>query len=1852
MEATVHNFRQLLMLIPREFEYDHRRVRQVRACLRDILFKVATVNGKYIDWLSDTGIPTKDIKPENWIAHDETHSHYGRPCVRKLRRGEPTYRCLTCGLDETCVLCKYCYNEADHVGHNIFVKIGHRDDGGICDCGDHEAWKTQLHCKAEQGLEELQEVPDELGYSLLECFEICLDFVVDVISSAHPSTQFYKTVEQVFQNEQDSELDEAVYGAPDTKTDKYMLALWNDDRRSVHDAVLAIRFATGRPQDFGFMVANEVDSYGRGRLSVSADCNRLLLQKSTIKHFTSTIRSVRDYVREEMADEIVHWLNDMVQARLRNADPSFLTRLVGEALVRPWRAGVKSVRTPEGQSHPMKSGLSVSPQSLLKPDHALPLWRHALLNGIKVPTIDQQPILDVEFPAEEERALVASTQSLGSQITQFSKDNFRMGISAASCSIVWANVPPSEETTQADPRVKYLLFFDIRLWKSLRLVLCDLYLTSLVSDSKHKALLGSIYADIYPVIAELYVMVDREPEVSIITSLSTQLFTTPSIATELSTGPHFSHYFGALYTLFTQQQVISASKITFGAKLSTQSPIFRNRKLGQLFHEIEFLLNRNTNKAAVVGNVERVVQAADFLSLFQNLTPMTRQLDVHVEYENDSWVYFFTTMPFVHQLANAVANGALECSFEQVKGSISYLSGLLIRWAYLIIVNDLSGTHLLEANTLETQFANKRAISWFNNITVDSHPVSLHHPVHVFLSWLIEFAGVPSVEDLQQTLFGNIDEVRNSVMGPVNVPDAVWQALLFDGNLRAMGLLSQIHIGLWVRNGYAVRSQLTHYRETTLRDLAYSRDIFMAQVGLASLECNNAFVQLMHRYNMIEWRTDPLFDEDQRYYMLEEFLHLLTFLLCDRLHLLGLDETALKERLFEREIIQCLTFHAMSFSEMTKTIPESMLVCEDLFELVLKRCADFVPPKGVRDVGVYALKPEYLSKFDTHYTHFSQAKMDEAEQKIAEKVSVETGTPKAQVVHLPPLERLTGPWRYLSRFTRSVQFARFMYDLFHPFATSDFDEGEADEEFLEETQRAQRSASRAAARDHSETVLGKGLYLLLMAAQDDLLYEELDESDSYFSSVGHWIIASTGGDEPTFLGLLQNLLRKPNYHTLHPRIHRLLDLLHEKTPRIVPRYSGSSEEVGESEAERKKRRGKEMRAKALEDLRKQQALFKMNTDIADDDDDEMDLEGDDDDDDTVPAWEYPTSQCVLCQMPDSGDSIFGIMTYITESRTARTQPAKDSYWLSQAYSGNTSSLDVAQVPVSQEHQTPQWQQIQESVRDKTLGVPFPLEHSHITPVITGCGHGVHFKCYQNHIQQQRQRPGLTRATPENVAKVEYLCALCRGLNNAFMPVMWRPNRLSVGQFLRLPDCFREDYDKILDVEHGRGAQGSMVSVIEKSYEDLQPKFVEAFKESAGFNVTFSQDVHAAVLVSIMRLTTMAPEYSRDISNSEALIHAYSATIEGMEIALRGVPHDTPFGGIIVDQLSQQQLQFLRVFSQFLRNMIAVDMKRQLENEPPSAEARTRYPLFNGHGHDSKLIFPFRTYVESLYISLPMFKLNASALTRVFVAGTLFQILGWLATVPSLEGVAVGCKPSAHVEAFLRKYLPHDPRLVYGVISRHMTIALRRAALVVHGLCGVYDSEDYAGMMHLPEVERLCQFLRLASFDSIIAEATSSEWFDLRQGINFAAPSYGGVHQLIRLPERLDMFFNDPTLGDLPSDPTVCLFCGEITGVQTFERRGPCNRHVERCMKVYGIFLQPKRNMLLYLLPDQRGSFTEAPYLDLHGEIDELMRRGRPHYLQLARYQNLTRTIWLEHGLASFVARKLDATTNQGGWETL
>lgn len=1764
----------------------------------------------------------------------------------------------TCGLDETCVLCQFCYNPADHEGHQVTIQISQRDCGGVCDCGDPEAWRTELHCRYQNSTaakNTSSEIPQELLRSIEQTVDIALDYAIDVLSNAELAVQKYKHADQVLRNERDSELSEEKYGVPDTATNaKYTLSLWNDQKHSFTDAMEVIKDVTKKKIEFAKMVTVHIDSYGRGILTVSPDLRALMQKKARIEAtgFAVTVRSTKDYFREEMCAAIFSWLEDLYKSPL-NGNYTVLRDTICASLLKPWNYGRKRLVALHWNSNQFDAD-----DSLLDP-----IVARSNLNGPFIPDIDRRPaslsrmheMSDGEAEGDVDAAYEGSfgirgvptlppaptaTTNLPDlfQSVEGSRASRYLGAALAErrggnenlTSSFWNTTHGQVSDTVSvniRPRIQYLIFFDVRLWKNLRLTLRDLYISAVVANPDSKVPFGHYYAQLYPQIAELYVLSDREPECSIITGLSTQLFTTPSIATDLMRYDYMTRFLAALYTFFTRGEFGSPRMVDPSGfiDLESNNKIIGNRRFGQIFHDLEYTLNRNTDHELVATNTDIFKQVAEFILLFQGVLPLKREVHSHVEYESETWIYLFNTLPYVLQLAQNIAVNLEASGPSPVAADVA---DMVVKWAQGLYASRFQSPEVPEPSKYRVEFFDVtrryggREITASNVIQyrTDSLPVSLHHPLHALLAWIVEYSKPKTVEDLRAML--NLGD------------DASKYALLFDFPLRTLGVLSQIQVGLWVRNGYSVRSQLHHYREITFRDNAFARDVFMAQTALATMDPATVFLHLQNRWLLLDedWQTSETFDESQRMYLIEEFLHHLIFFVMERTNLRGLSDQEVKNEFIAKEIIQCLSFRDRPFSDICHAVPTSITTGDsfDLFERMLRDIAVYKPPSGVRDSGIYQLKPEYYSKFDTHYIHFSSAKIEEAVTAIKQKLHKSTGKPIESIVPEPPLVPISeGPFAGISLFTLSVPFADFVSNLL---------------QFIRDNKSSDTQL---------DTVFSHILQLIHVAALDDLSRATPGNADGLFSSLAELLCAAKDGQNPetSILKAICTLVDSREFSDHRAKVQRIVDLLRQKMHDSVNEHleqiqssfsqamkkevcESTSDDGNETEADKKKRMAKERQAKILAEFQNQQKQFAQQNlaDFMDVDDGE-----DIDDDEDGAEWTFPEPECILCRVPGDKSTVYGQMGHVLQSNVIREVPWEDPDWVYEAF-GSNSDMDRA-IPMDaiDKEGSSEWQKYRKEYLEKNKWGPgFPPEHVMRYKAITGCCHIVHYHCFEDYLNTTRSRAQqLTRNNPEDAGRGEFLCPLCRAINNCFLPIIWKSNSLTAEAYLTDGKSTDEEEDA------GPSRPGDLYGdkrlklsdhstrLFEEGTKHLMPVFESTFTNPRDISRPELQKIFSSLI-------------ERAGGDFKSLVTVFANSVSTLEISLRGKAHTSPFGGIVVDQVPSQTLQTLRITAELLRAIPAFNGDQ----------------LISSSDLPSKLspLLGFEEFVYTQVFVAPSMNLKRHSILREYIKAS---VMNFLETViiharmrvkyicsdvfkhlPSFEPAAEDKEAVLRAFYTLIQALGKDltPEMaeffgnretltvVYSMLVKATLPILRKVSIFVHSMSGAYDALDYSGNMGAREVDRLCEFLRLPSFDELLMQlAVDSESISHFSELPLVPQNeYPGVVRLLRLPERLDEFLNfanikDIDLSTLPADPAVCLFCGANVSLQSplydeDTREGPCTTHMRRCANDTGIFLLPRRNYLLLKKGIRQGSFIEGPYLDLHGEPDELMR-----YVELAMH---------------------------------
>jgi|TARA_B100000780_G_C21010835_1_gene404784 hypothetical protein len=140
-------------------------------------------------------------------------------CGYVFKDGELVYHCVDCAVDNTCVFCQNCWNASDHVGHNF--KYHRSGGGGVCDCGDAEAWNPKGFCKHHSGgiVQEGEEKEDP--------FEGVPQNVVDALNQFFPNVmkEIVKHVDRLY----DGFVRPAMGTMTFSKEERIVISLHNDD---------------------------------------------------------------------------------------------------------------------------------------------------------------------------------------------------------------------------------------------------------------------------------------------------------------------------------------------------------------------------------------------------------------------------------------------------------------------------------------------------------------------------------------------------------------------------------------------------------------------------------------------------------------------------------------------------------------------------------------------------------------------------------------------------------------------------------------------------------------------------------------------------------------------------------------------------------------------------------------------------------------------------------------------------------------------------------------------------------------------------------------------------------------------------------------------------------------------------------------------------------------------------------------------------------------------------------------------------------------------------------------------------------------------------------------------------------------------------------------------------------------------------------------------------------------------------------------------------------------------------------------------------------------------------------------
>ncbi|KAF8933107.1 hypothetical protein BGZ52_008581 [Haplosporangium bisporale] len=958
----------------------------------------------------------------------------GQACGHTFKLGEGVFRCRTCALDETCVFCLRCFHGTNHEGHDTSFSVN-AGGGGCCDCGDSEAWKVDLDCiyhsakNIPAGEIEVMnlEYPPEVASSIRKTIATVLDFIIDTMTTSPENMN--GTRESKEQIQRDAVDAGNIAGeTTDLENMQYACILWNDEDHSFTEVIDRVSGATNMPSNYARKIAETVDTQGRAIVEVSSDIPRLMDIANTLAEIQLVSQTIREIICEELCSE---W----------RRKPNKNNTMSHQDTVVEMEDDFIDIDGINPDEDPIVSNSVVDMDGDMDVSGSASESLHNRGSGGDVLDGDSEMLL----AAHDEDTPMLDSEALRDQ----------------------QSADPLAKSARAGPphrklRIDWLLLLDLKFWKLPRANLREVYIGTLVLSPKYKKFMAVRFAFNYLKIARAFLVVDREPELSIIL-FSVQLFTVPTIAEMLAREHNFIYILCQILITFFQGPNYR------GGPINCNLPPFKNRRYFHIFHDFRYILANDAVKQIVSNRPSYQTQMMECLNMFQGMHPNTRYSIDHVEFETDTWVNAFNVTLQLYKCCRQFS----DCFSSNSKVLTQVLSRTvkkIYEWCDkheeemaqnfdqpptveqtqnleqvpppqtmpggVTMEGSMDTGNALVPPPIEPQPIKKTLVHTVTMPTtppisfeviaykVSAQPVAFHHPLHWFLADLLENVNFLDRMELQKNGYESFRDMMLQFVG--NDQDTPERRLF---KLLCV-LMAQIKANVWVRNGFVIRTQAQYYREVSLRENTYDSDIFLLQVSMVLFDPELFLATALDRFELLEWfsgqREHTTYDLLQIVFMAEELLTLLIVCVSDRVNTAGFTI----EQEIRREIVHGLCLKPIAYSELTKRIPER-LTEHVRFDDTLKELASYRAPDGITDHGLYELKDEFFDEVDPYFIHFSRNNSEEAEEILKSRITKKSGNTIKSPQILPRLSRIErGPFTSLGNLMHTKVMTQILFYTF------------------------------------------------------------------------------------------------------------------------------------------------------------------------------------------------------------------------------------------------------------------------------------------------------------------------------------------------------------------------------------------------------------------------------------------------------------------------------------------------------------------------------------------------------------------------------------------------------------------------------------------------------------------------------------------------------------------------------------------------------------------------------------------------------------------------------------------------------
>lgn len=1436
-------------------------------------------------------------------------------------------------------------------------------------------------------------------------------------------------------------------------------------------------------------------------------------------------------------------------------------------------------------------------------------------------------------------------------------------------------------------RLTYLFLLDLRLWKAARTGLRELWITTMVALPYFKREMGIRFAIEYEQLARAFIFADREPEQSMIL-FSVQIFTVPSIALALIKEYDFlTTLLSVCYTYYSQHKIGGPRDIDTNALQTGDVYTFnKSTRHYHIVNDLRYLLCTSVVQEIIPSLPSIHLQFIDWLELFQGQNPQRQAHGLHVEYESIAWIDAFNDIMQISKHTQMFAR-----TFEHARRTFDEKDEL--RSILTICVDRIR---------LWDLGCYRKARPRFEPRLSSSEHISFHHPLH----WLL--AGLSShlteMDDLKflTPLAGNSNEILRVGKYPLRVLHMIWEIRC---NL-------WVRNGHSIRHQLLHYTDVKSREHCVDKDIQVVQ-IFLATAGpslrfgpdadpwVTMADPVNSYIEHFERHDVLVQEMMKIFksvppadyvgDDPNMIHMQDYMFHFFITLFTER----SWFSRSSNEEYIARALRHGLVFGPKTYSDLSKFVNDDRRD-ETCFDRVVEELTDFRPPIGLEDAGKFELKKCEFDKVDPYFHHYTLQQIDEVNEILSKR---ENGQVSVAECKLDPLDR--SPWNGIVDFVCCPTIQKYIVDYFtclRRSATLDPRIATSRESVTDKILHLLLLVLQEEQGRRARGAITKNWGVFPLRCADYFLQNNIFKDPLL-------------RPHHAKLNFIYKRLTQLNGETTGSPVHSPRS---PNKRELESDDSGPEEsEFARKKALAKARQAKlmsDMRASqnAFIDKNSSESFIS-------DEENEMELDSDSGKTVwQFPAGNCIICQTAVATDGKTYGVLSGIQESRLDRTTAGSSNGLNGAHDIIAHPltmDRQFDFVPSEVPIYPEYHSrsrttvttcghimhwtcyQNWVNAIKSQHQAMLeqGRNLPSRSEYQCPLCKTVGNTF------MPIMSKSKEEVLVSSLKKHLTYEEGFLAECGDPYGI-------PKTEVRETAARLSRDMNVNQELVTFFEKASISAQTPIEVREPMKESVEER---SSRRQCFEHFWTSQDEHSALPDDQDNYTVDGfthVGYSKQIG-------VLTASIVDVEIALRDRAHNdnkTAPVTTLVEGMSEQNLISLRVQTNILQCSIAAALYEEylsgFEDEfSDEMEFRIKtywrriYQAHDAHGLLRGDLFA--VLVEYGITSLqPETDLNCLANTLllaemvkvvIFIHAELKQrpdmVDGTLLPKMSEEewkGFYRWCRRVIDcydpvTESSFAEGDEHIARALYGLMQRYALAFLRKYAIFAVVVCNVKfpvisDFEDQNELERLSSILDITPLLKLMHIDeSSLASKkrlrTCQIWFrdahKISRGFDISPLSHPLPFAFTQLPRSLDVLFERcrgykcPNCKTTPNSPALCLLCGRIVCFQSrccsseTTGLGECNTHRNECGGSIALYLLVKRCALM-IMRREVGSFGPAPYLDIHGETDMDLRRGKPQFLSEKRYEGGVRQLYLQHQISTWLARKLESAADMGGWETL